>query len=89
MPRKGGPGITQSDLLIINKIDLAEAVGSDLNVMRRDADKMRAPSVNGGISGPTIFASVRHGTSVDDIETFILEQYNLAVREQNEGEIHA
>lgn len=41
VPRKGGPGITQSDLLIINKIDLAESVGADLEVMRRDANAMR------------------------------------------------
>src|ERR1700678_351356 len=51
IPRKGGPGITQSDLLVVNKIDLAEAVGADLNVMRRDADKMRD-------HGPTVFASI-------------------------------
>lgn len=43
VPRKGGPGITQSDLLIVNKTDLAVFVGADLNVMRRDADKMRTP----------------------------------------------
>lgn len=41
IPRKGGPGITQSDLLIVNKTDLAEIVGADLNVMERDAAKMR------------------------------------------------
>jgi urease accessory protein len=45
VPRKGGPGITQSDLLVVNKIDLAEAVGADLAVMRRDADQMRTPKV--------------------------------------------
>lgn len=42
IPRKGGPGITQSDLLIINKTDLAEIVGADLGVMERDASKMRS-----------------------------------------------
>lgn len=79
VPRKGGPGITQSDLLIINKIDLAEAVGADLGVMRRDADKMRSASVDGvGDVGPTVFASVKLGTSLDDIENFILDQYAQA-----------
>lgn len=42
IPRKGGPGITQSDLLIINKTDLAEIVGADLGIMERDAAKMRS-----------------------------------------------
>ena len=54
VPRKGGPGITQSDLLVINKCDLAEAVGADLAVMDRDAKKMRG-------EGPTVFAAVRQG----------------------------
>ncbi|MGB8331890.1 MAG: urease accessory protein UreG [Polyangiales bacterium] len=58
VPRKGGPGITQSDLLVINKVDLAEAVGADLGVMDRDAKKMRG-------SGPTVFAAVKHGKGVD------------------------
>ena len=49
VPRKGGPGVTQSDLLVINKIDLAEAVGADLDVMARDAAKMRG-------EGPTTLA---------------------------------
>ena len=78
IPRKGGPGITQSDLLVINKIDLAEAVGSDLNVMRRDAERMRRSSSDPSTFGPIVFAAVRHGTSVDDIENFILQQYALA-----------
>mmetsp|Transcript_2271 Transcript_2271/g.4773 ORF Transcript_2271/g.4773 Transcript_2271/m.4773 type:complete len:372 (-) Transcript_2271:159-1274(-) len=103
VPRKGGPGITQSDLLVINKIDLAPAVGADLDVMRRDADRMRSTSVNDHnhshdhdhnhghdhdhsheesstepTSGPTVFASVRDGISLDDIEGFILEKYRKA-----------
>lgn len=86
VPRKGGPGITQSDLLIINKIDLADAVGADLNVMRRDADKMRRPNKNPNNDdngdddevGPTVFASVRHGTALDEIEDFILKEYAKA-----------
>ncbi|TPX35004.1 hypothetical protein SmJEL517_g02510 [Synchytrium microbalum] len=68
VPRKGGPGITQSDLLVINKTDLAEAVGADLSVMDRDAKKMRD-------EGPTIFAQVKHGKGVDEIVEKILESY--------------
>lgn len=60
IPRKGGPGITQSDLLVINKTDLAEAVGADLDVMARDSKKMRG-------SGPFIFAQVRNGVGVEEI----------------------
>jgi urease accessory protein len=60
IPRKGGPGITQSDLLVINKTDLAAAVGADLKVMDRDARAMRG-------SGPFLFAQVRHGVGVDEI----------------------
>ena len=60
IPRKGGPGITQSDLLVINKTDLAQAVGADLDVMARDAKKMRGP-------GPFIFAQVKNGVGIDDI----------------------
>lgn len=64
VPRKGGPGITQSDLLVINKIDLAEAVGSSLDVMERDANRMRC-GVAGGEIGPTVFASVKNGVGLD------------------------
>ncbi|HEY2952412.1 MAG TPA: urease accessory protein UreG [Verrucomicrobiae bacterium] len=60
IPRKGGPGITQSDLLVINKTDLAQAVGADLAVMERDARKMRGP-------GPFVFAQVRHGVGLEEI----------------------
>ena len=86
VPRKGGPGITQSDLLIINKIDLAEQVGADLGVMERDANKMRrirGSTDEGSDSvkcGPTIFASVKHGVSVPDIQKFILDEYYHATR---------
>jgi urease accessory protein len=65
VPRKGGPGITQSDLLVINKIDLAPHVGADLAVMDRDAKKMRG-------DGPTVFAQVKHGGGVDEIIAYIL-----------------
>lgn len=60
VPRKGGPGITQSDLLVINKTDLAEMVGADLSVMDRDSKKMRG-------NGPTVFAQAKHGQGVDEI----------------------
>ncbi|KAJ1568614.1 hypothetical protein HK096_005899 [Nowakowskiella sp. JEL0078] len=65
IPRKGGPGITQSDLLVINKTDLAIAVGADLAVMDRDSKKMRD-------LGPTVFAQVKNDVGVDDIINLIL-----------------
>lgn len=65
VPRKGGPGITQADLLVINKIDLAAAVGADLGVMQRDARKMRG-------EGPFVFANVKTGTGVEAIVEHIL-----------------
>src|SRR5712691_8737033 len=58
VPRKGGPGITQSDLLVINKTDLAPHVGADLSIMDRDARRMRG-------DGPTVFAQVTRGVGVD------------------------
>jgi urease accessory protein len=60
IPRKGGPGITQTDLLVINKTDLAPAVGADLKVMERDSKKMRG-------DGPFLFAQVKHGVGCDEI----------------------
>lgn len=71
VPRKGGPGITQSDLLVINKIDLAEAVGADLQVMDRDARKMRG-------DGPTVFAAVKLGRGLPEIVGRILSAWELA-----------
>ena len=65
IPRKGGPGITQSDLLVINKTDLAPAVGADLAVMERDTRKMRS-------NGPFVFAQVKHGVGVDEIVAHVL-----------------
>ena len=65
VPRKGGPGITQSDLLVINKTDLAPHVGADLAVMDRDARKMRG-------DGPTVFAQVTHGVGVDAIVAHVV-----------------
>jgi urease accessory protein len=80
VPRKGGPGITQSDVLIVNKIDLAEAVGADLDLMKKDADVMRSTS-DGSSVGLTIFASVKNGTAVDDIENFIRHNYTQATKQ--------
>ncbi len=71
VPRKGGPGITQSDLLVINKTDLAEAVGADLAVMDRDAKKMRGP-------GPVVFAQVKTGVGVDAIVDHIQHAWQHA-----------
>ncbi|HWD92154.1 MAG TPA: urease accessory protein UreG [Verrucomicrobiae bacterium] len=71
IPRKGGPGITQTDLLVINKTDLAQAVGADLKVMERDTKKMRG-------DGPFVFAQVKHGVGVDEIVQQILHQWQHA-----------
>jgi urease accessory protein len=60
VPRKGGPGITQSDLLVINKTDLAELVGASLDVMARDARAMRG-------DGPFVFAQARNGVGIPAI----------------------
>src|SRR5690554_1182720 len=64
IPRKGGPGITKSDLLIINKIDIAEQVHASLDVMERDARKMRGAK-------PFIFSNLKDGVSVAEIVAFI------------------
>ncbi|WP_299207386.1 urease accessory protein UreG [uncultured Tateyamaria sp.] len=64
IPRKGGPAITKSDLLIINKTDLAPHVGASLEVMERDAKRMRG-------ARPFVFAALRHGKGVEDIITHI------------------
>ena len=66
IPRKGGPAITKSDVLIINKTDLAPHVGASLDVMERDATRMRAGK-------PFVFASLRHGKGVDEIVALIEE----------------
>jgi urease accessory protein len=72
IPRKGGPGITRSDLLIINKIDLAPHVGASLEVMRRDAQKQRGPR-------PFLFTNLRTGEGVDSVRDFIVKQGLLGV----------
>jgi urease accessory protein len=71
VPRKGGPGITQSDLLVINKVDLADAVGADLGVMERDAKRMRG-------EGPTLFTAVRHRRGVDEVVKSVLAAWSEA-----------
>lgn len=65
IPRKGGPGITRSDLLIINKIDLAPHVGASLEVMKRDAERMRGDR-------PFVFTNMKTGEGVDRIREFIV-----------------
>jgi urease accessory protein len=64
IPSKGGPGITRSDLLVINKVDLAPYVGASLEVMERDARRMRGPR-------PFVFANLRSGQGVEEIARFI------------------
>ncbi len=76
VPRKGGPGITQSDLLFINKTDLAEAVGADLSVMERDAKLMRE-------AGPFIMGSVKHGRGVDQVIDHILHAWHHATEDHH------
>ena len=71
VPRKGGPGITQSDLLVINKTDLAPHVGADLSVMDRDARRMRG-------SGPTVFAQVTKGVGVEEVGQQVLAAWKNA-----------
>jgi urease accessory protein len=64
IPRKGGPGITRSDLLVINKIDLAPMVGASLEVMDRDARRMRGPR-------PFVFSNIRAGAGVAEVAAFV------------------
>ena len=71
IPRKGGTGITKSDLLIINKIDLAPYVGADLEVMRRDAQKMRGER-------PFVMCNLKARTGLADVVTFLEKQGLLA-----------
>src|ERR1700756_3717100 len=71
IPRKGGPGITRSDLLVINKIDLAPLVGANLGVMESDALKMR-------VKRPFTFTNLKSGEGVDQIANFVIERGGLA-----------
>ena len=67
IPRKGGPGITKSDLLVINKIDLAPHVGASLDVMEKDARKMRGEK-------PFLFSDLKNSVGIEEIESFIIKQ---------------
>jgi urease accessory protein len=71
IPRKGGPGITRSDLLVINKIDLAPLVGANLGVMESDARRMRT-------TRPFVFSNLKSGHGVDEIADFILQKGGLS-----------
>ena len=71
IPRQGGPGITRSDMLVINKIDLAPLVGADLSVMDRDARKMRGER-------PFIFTNLKIDLGVAEIAAFILQQGGIS-----------
>ncbi|WP_425514412.1 urease accessory protein UreG [Azospirillum soli] len=70
IPRKGGPGITRSDLLVINKTDLAPLVGASLEVMDRDARKMRGDR-------PFVFTNIKTGDGVDAVQSFIVQRGGL------------
>ncbi|KAL8726616.1 MAG: hypothetical protein Q9181_005977 [Wetmoreana brouardii] len=72
VPRKGGPGITGADILVVNKCDLATAVGADLGVMERDARRMRE-----GV-GPVVFAVVKEGKGVDDIVGLLVSAWKAS-----------
>ena len=72
IPRKGGPGITKSDLLVINKIDLASLVGASLEVMDRDARKMRGER-------PFVFTNLKTGQGLDVVVRFIEDRGMVAI----------
>jgi urease accessory protein len=73
VPRKGGPGVTRSDLLVINKIDLAPLVGADLEVMRRDALAVRADR-------PTLLISLREQPDAGPVASWVRSQLLSAAR---------
>jgi urease accessory protein len=77
IPRKGGPAITRSDLLVINKMDLAPHVGADLDVMARDAEAGRA-------GRPYLFTDMRRGAGIEDVVAFIAESGGLDVSQAAE-----
>jgi hypothetical protein len=71
IPRKGSPGITRSDLLVINKVDLAPFVGANLEVMQADALRMR-------VKRPFVFTNLKSGEGVDYVASFVIEKGGLA-----------
>jgi urease accessory protein len=73
IPRKGGPGITRSDLLVINKIDLAPLVGADLGIMDRDARRMRGER-------PFLFSNLKVNKGIDEVIQFIVDKGGLVRR---------
>lgn len=80
IPRKGGPGISRSDLLIINKIDLAPYVGASLDVMRRDATAQRGDR-------PFVFTDLKRGEGLDQVIDFIVEQGMLNLGAGSDGQV--
>ncbi|KZL22122.1 Urease accessory protein UreG [Pseudovibrio axinellae] len=76
IPRKGGPGITRSDLLVINKSDLAPYVGADLTVMDRDAQRMRA-------GRPFLMTDMKSGTGLGEVINFLLESGGISLPESD------
>ena len=74
IPRKGGPAITRSDLLVVNKVDLAPHVGADLERMRRDAEAQRG-------ARPTVFADLRRGTGLDEIRAVLAREGGLLLED--------
>jgi len=75
IPRKGGPGVTRSDLLVINKIDLAPHVGASLEVMQRDSLRMRG-------DGPFIFTNLKDGTGVSEVVTWLEKKLSVPASER-------
>ncbi|WP_447554461.1 urease accessory protein UreG [Vreelandella sp. EE22] len=80
IPRKGGPGITKSDLLIINKIDIAEQVHASLEVMERDSKKMRGER-------PFVFTNLYDGVGLEEIIRFILDKGMLEERREQQATV--
>ncbi|MFW2542405.1 urease accessory protein UreG [Primorskyibacter sp. 2E107] len=78
IPRKGGPAITKSDILVINKTDLAPYVGASLEVMERDADRMRA-------GRPWLFAQVKNGKGIQEVVDLLVKVGGLALKEPVAG----
>jgi urease accessory protein len=71
IPRKGGPGITRSDFLVINKIDLAPLVGADLSVMEKDTKRMRGDR-------PWCFTNLKNGVGLDQVVDFVFQQLPIS-----------